>query len=198
MHSCPPNLAIHYLEQQLGAKISLAIIVIIVLLIVVQQAYYFRFERRINLPPTTRSSIANSSLYLCITVASWHKFTNSTVIVISRLTPRFLHQWSRTLGIWCYLPNTRKSLRWCSAWLPASIRPGTGNFLSSEMSNISFTWAAPPLVAGYDRISILVNDVERYRRGAIFVRHYQLMITSPGREIRPRHYQNISDLDIWV
>jgi hypothetical protein len=170
------RLTAHDLEQQPGAKLSLAIILIIIALIVVQQVYYFRVERRL-LQYLAIYGIFLSAIIVCLLLPGLELRIHHYIIALLLLpgtslqTRSSLFYQGLLLGLfingiarWGFdaVLQTPGDLRGDASFgslLPSILEPVIS--IDSPMSNISFSWAAS--TSGYDGISILVNDVERYR-----------------------------------
>jgi hypothetical protein len=172
------RLTIHDLEQQPGAKLSLAIILIVIAIIVVQQVYYFRLERRL-LQYLAVYGTFFAAIIACLLLPGLELRIHHYIIALLLLpgtslqTRSSLFYQGLLLGLfingiarWGFdaVLQTPGDLREDAAFdslLPSILEPVTS--LGSAISNISFSWAMPPPLLGYDGISILVNDVERYR-----------------------------------
>lgn len=167
----------HDLEQQPGAKAALAIIVIVLVVIVAAQIWFFRNEGRflsmLRLYALFIAAIVISLLLPGLNLRIHHYIlallllpgtsmqTRPSLIYQGLLIGLFINGIAR----WGFDPvlQTPDSLRGdaqLGSELPTIPSPSieTGN----STSNITFTWE-PPTTASFDGISILVNDVERFR-----------------------------------
>jgi hypothetical protein len=172
------RLYIHDLEQQPGAKLSLAIILIIIAIIVVQQVYYFRLERRLLQYLAVYGTFL-AAIIACLLLPGLelriHHYVMALLLLpgTSLQTRSSLFYQGLLLGLfingiarWGFdaVLQTPGDLRGDAAFnslLPSILEPVTS--LGPAISNISFSWVMPPSLLGYDGISILVNDVERHR-----------------------------------
>ncbi|KAI0968535.1 hypothetical protein F4678DRAFT_192954 [Xylaria arbuscula] len=165
----------HDLDQEPGAKAALAIIVIVLFVIVVGQIWCFQQEARL---------IRYLKLYALFIVAI------VIALVLPGLSLRIHHYILALLLLPGTSIQTRLSLlyqgiligffvngiaRWgfdpvlqTSAALQGDAQLGTAlpailtPIINTTLSTITFHWDAPPSMR-YDGISILVNDVERFR-----------------------------------
>ncbi|KAI1490434.1 LCCL domain-containing protein [Biscogniauxia mediterranea] len=165
----------HDLEQQPGAKAALAIIVIILVIVVVIQIWYFRQEGRLVRYLKLYAlfilgiviSLALPGLNLRI-----HHYILALLLLPGtsmQTRPALLYQgvlvglFINGIARWGYDPflQTSSSLQndaQLGSALPVILAP----VINSSLSTITFQWESPPDVR-YDGISILVNDVERFR-----------------------------------
>lgn len=172
------RLRAHDLEQQPGAKLALAIIILIVVAVVLQQAYYFRLENRL-LKYLALYGAFIVLIGICLLLPGLELRIHHYIFALLLLPgtglqtrPSLLYQ-GILLGIfingisrWGFdsVLQTPGALRNDGAFgsqLPAILKPDI--FMWSETPDITFSWDIPPSQLGYDGISILVNDVERYR-----------------------------------
>lgn len=171
----------HDLDQQPGAKAALAFIVIILLVIVAQQIWSFRVEGR--LPRYLGFyAIIILGIIICICIPGLNLRIHHYILAILLLPgtsmqtrPSLLYQ-GILLGLfingiarWGFdsLLQTDASLQndaQLNSALPTLLPPAiqlTTSTTTTSHSNITFTW--PDLDSSFDGISILVNDVERFR-----------------------------------
>ncbi|KAL2170987.1 hypothetical protein VTG60DRAFT_4002 [Thermothelomyces hinnuleus] len=164
----------HDLNQQPGARAGLAIIIVLLLVIASAQVWFFRQEGRL---------VRNLELYgllalgiiICVALPDLNLRVHHYVLALLllpgtaiQIRPSLLYQgllvglFVNGIARWGFDPilQTDYALRGdapLDSPLP-SIRPPVvvGN------SSITFSWDPPP--AAYDGISVLVNDVERFRK----------------------------------
>lgn len=186
-YTLSPNIPIsrlhaHDIHQQPGAVLALFIIVTIILLIVLKQIWFFRQEGRL---------IAYGKLYLgllggvlfCLFLGRWdlnlriHHYFLALVLLTGtsmQTRPALLYQ-GLLIGLfingiarwgWDPILQTSNALRGdaqLGSVLPRlSVAPEI--HVGSLVANITFQWEAPPKRnIRLDGISLLVNDVERFR-----------------------------------
>ncbi|TVY45653.1 Uncharacterized protein LOCC1_G002703 [Lachnellula occidentalis] len=172
------RLTSHDLEQQPGAKLALAIIILVIVLIIAQQIYYLRLEGRLPrylalygiFIAAILASVALPGLNLRI-----HHYILALLLLPGtsmQTRPSLLYQgllvglFINGIARWGFDPvlQTAGALRGDGAF--GSLLPNiTAPLISmdTQTSNITFDWALPPKPNPYDGISVLVNDVERYR-----------------------------------
>ncbi|TVY53999.1 Uncharacterized protein LCER1_G003566 [Lachnellula cervina] len=172
------RLTSHDLEQQPGAKLALAIIVLVIVLIIAQQIYYFRLEGRLP------RYLAVYGMFIAAILASLalpglnlriHHYILALLLLPGtsmQTRPSLLYQglliglFINGIARWGFDPvlQTAGALRGDGAFgslIPNITDPAIS--LDTPTSNIIFDWDPPPLPNPYDGISVLVNDVERYR-----------------------------------
>lgn len=167
----------HDLAQQPGARAALAIIIIVLATIAVTQVFFFRQEGRL---------IRNLKLYallvlgliICLSLPGLSLRIHHYILALLLLPgtalqtrPSLLYQ-GILLGLfingiarWDYdsLLQTSSALQGdaqLGSALPAILTPNIT--LAANISSISFRWGPPPDPV-YEGISVLVNDVERFR-----------------------------------
>lgn len=167
----------HDLEQQPGARFALAMIIILLVLIAAKQVYYLRQEGRL---------IAYLKLYIlfvaglmaCLVLPDLQLRIHHYVLALLLLPgvgmqtrPALLYQgllvglFINGIARWGWDPvlQTAAALQGDAAHnspLPSILAPAVE--LGANLSTITFRWDAPP-GPRYDGISVLVNDVERFR-----------------------------------
>lgn len=168
------RLTAHDLEQRSGAKLALAFIIIAISGIVVQQAYSLWLEGRLMRYLGMYAAFISGILF-CLMIPGVEFRLHHYVLALLLLPgtsiqtrPSLLYQ-GILLGLfvngiarWGFasILETPDSLRSDGAF--DSLIPSiTASVVDTE--HISFTWAQPPVGSAFDGISILVNDVERYR-----------------------------------
>ncbi|KFX92284.1 hypothetical protein O988_07347 [Pseudogymnoascus sp. VKM F-3808] len=169
----------HDLNQQPGAKAALAFIVIILLAIVAQQVWSFRTEGRL-LRYLGFYAILLVGIIVCICIPGLNLRIHHYILAIllipgtsMQTRPSLLFQ-GILLGLfingiarWGFdsLLQTDASLlddAQHNSLLPSPFPPVIKlATTSTSNSNITFTW--PDLESDFDGVSILVNDVERFR-----------------------------------
>lgn len=177
----------HDLEQQPGAKAALAIIVIVLFVIIVFQVWYFRQEGRfikyIKLYALFVLAIVISLLLPGLNLRIHHFIlallllpgtslqTRPSLLYQGLLIGLFINGISRW-GFGSFL-ETSAALRGDAqkGSLMPTIRPPVIQWQTTSVSNITFEWDSPAKLV-YDGVSVLVNDVERYR--AYFEDSYKL------------------------
>ncbi|KAL8701139.1 MAG: hypothetical protein Q9201_005080 [Fulgogasparrea decipioides] len=162
------------LRAQPGARLALVIIVVLLFSIALGQVWYLRLEGR--LPKYLGIYVVMGGfLIICVIVPSLnlrihHYFLALLLLPGTRIQtrPSLLYQ---GILVGLFINGTA---RWgfdSILQTTAALR-GDGQLNSllpditatvSTAHNITFNWANPPLEKGYDGVSVLVNDVERYR-----------------------------------
>jgi hypothetical protein len=162
----------HDLDQQPGAKVALSIIVILLTFIAIGQAWYLRLEGR---------------LPVCMALYLSFGITLALFVAIPGLSLRIHHYVLALLLLPGTAIQTRPSLLYqgilvglfingIARWGFDSILQtptallGDGQYnsvlpvvslIQVEVTNITFSWIPPP--EPFDGLSVLVNDVERFR-----------------------------------
>ena len=176
------RLRAHDLEQQPGAKLSLAILIGVIVLVAAQQIYYFWLEGRL-LRYLGLYGLFILGILICLTLPSLELRIHHYVVGLLLLPgtslqtrPSLLYQ-GLLLGIfvngvarWGFASvlETPNALRGDGSF--ASLLPVVGlplislGTVAGSVSNITLAWEAPPISAHMDGISVLVNDVERLRQ----------------------------------
>ncbi|KAM5354794.1 hypothetical protein ACJ41O_001440 [Fusarium nematophilum] len=172
------RLTAHDLEQQPGAKVALAVIILILVLIVCQQVYVFWLERRV-LPYLALYGLFILGIVFCVAVPDLDLRIHHYVLALLLLPGTSVQTRSSLLyqgillglfvnGIarWGFdsMLQTAGDLRQDGSFdslVPIVDTPVITATLTGF--NISFSWEGPPMPT-FDGISVLVNDVERYRR----------------------------------
>lgn len=168
----------HDIQQQPGAKAALAIIIIVLVVLVVKQIWYFRQEGRL---------IRYGKLYLmfiggiivCLILPDFKLRIHHYILALLLLPgtsmqtrPALLYQglligfFINGIARWGWDPvlQTAYSLQGdapSNSPLPALISAPAIQ-LGANLSTITFGWKMPTQIR-YDGISVLVNDVERFR-----------------------------------
>ncbi|KAL9006613.1 MAG: hypothetical protein Q9188_000650 [Gyalolechia gomerana] len=163
------------LRAQPGARLALVIIVVTLFAIAIGQVWYLRLEGR--LPRYLGVyGIFVSFLIFCVIIPTLnlrihHYFLALLLLPGTRVQtrPSLLYQ-GILVGLfingtarWGFdsILQTTTELRGPDGLLHSSL-PNITSVIPT-VSNITFSWALPPLKKGYDGISVLVNDVERFR-----------------------------------
>jgi hypothetical protein len=175
----------HDIQQEPGAKLALIIIVLLIIFIAIQQIIYLRLEGRLPQYLLLYGIFAFSILVLA-SLPALHLRIHHYIIALllipgtsMQTRPSLLYQ-GLLLGLfingvarWGFdsILQTDAALRedaQLGSLLPLITPPIIS--LGDNTSSISFEWTYPPIQDsedqkwGIDGISILVNDVERYRR----------------------------------
>ncbi|KAL9589940.1 MAG: hypothetical protein Q9203_001259 [Teloschistes exilis] len=162
------------LRAQPGARLALVIIVVLLFSIALGQVYYLRLEGR--LPKYLGIyAIMVTFLIVCVIIPSLnlrihHYFLALLLLPGTRVQtrPSLLYQ---GILVGLFINGTA---RWGfdSILQTAAALRGDGqlgsllphvNATVATARSITFSWRNPPMDRGYDGLSILVNDVERYR-----------------------------------
>ncbi|KAK4228279.1 hypothetical protein QBC38DRAFT_475754 [Podospora fimiseda] len=180
------RLTAHDLNQQPGAQAALAIIIIVLVVIAAFQIWLFRQEGRL-ISHLKLYAMFILGLVICLTLPSLNLRIHHYILALLLLPgtslqtrPSLLYQgiliglFVNGIARWGFDPilQTAYSLRGDAPTmspLPDILNPEIS--LADEgngTSSITFSWAAPPAMDGtavslYDGISVLVNDVERFR-----------------------------------
>lgn len=166
----------HDLKQQPGAKLALALIVALVALIVIKQVFYFRREGRLirylGLYGIFVGAILVSLLLPGLSLRIHHYILALLLLpgTCMQTRPALLYQgllvglFINGIARWGFdavlqTPFDLQEDAQHNSKLP--IIPPPNITLGEEISTISFSWSTPP--EPFDGISVLVNDVERFR-----------------------------------
>ena len=163
----------HDLKVQPGARLALVIVILILVSITVGQIYYLRLEGRLR-RYLAIYGIFITFLLLCVAIPPLHLRIHHYFLALLLLPgtrvqtrPSLLYQ-GILVGLfingtarWGFdsILQTTAALRDdgpLESFLPNITAP-----IAVAASNITFAWAVPP--HGYDGLSVLVNDVERFR-----------------------------------
>ncbi|KAM0421269.1 hypothetical protein ACHAPT_010991 [Fusarium lateritium] len=172
------RLTAHDLEQQPGAKVALAVIICVLVSIVCQQVYVFWLERRM-LPYLALYGLFILGIVFFVALPDIDLRIHHYILALLLLPGTSVQTRSSLLyqGILLGL-FVNGIARWgfdSVLQTPADLRQdGAFNSLvptidtpvitsTSTGFNISFSWQGPPTPL-FNGISVLVNDVERYRR----------------------------------
>lgn len=167
----------HDLEQQPGAKAALAIIIIVLLVVVVGQVWLFRnegrFLRMLRLYALFIAAIVIALLLPGLNLRIHHYILALLLLpgTSMQTRPSLLYQglliglFINGIARWGFDPvlQTPDALRGdaqLGSELPTIPNPSIE--LGNSTSNITLTWERPS-TSSFDGISILVNDVERFR-----------------------------------
>jgi hypothetical protein len=170
------RLTAHDIEQQPGAKLALAIIIVLLVFVVIKQIYSFRVEGRLlkylGLYGIFLAAILFSLLIPGLSLRIHHYIlalfllpgtsiqTRLSLLCQGLLVGLFINGVAR----WGFdsilqTPTALQGDAQFDSPLPVLLEPIIS--LGIESSNISFWWDFPP--PPYDGVSVLVNDVERFR-----------------------------------
>lgn len=167
----------HDLAQQPGARGALAAVIIVLLAIVCSQVYFFRQEARL----TGRLRLYGlfvAGIVVCLVLPDLNLRLHHYIVALLllpgtslRMRPSLLYQgvlvglFINGVARWGFDPvlQTDYALQGDAqhgSLLPKVHAPEID--LGANASTISFKWEAPPDTT-YDGVSVLVNDVERFR-----------------------------------
>jgi hypothetical protein len=166
----------HDLNQQPGAKLALAIIIILLVVIVVKQVFYFRLEGRLihylGIYGIFVLAILISLFLPGLSLRIHHYVLGLLLLPGTNLQtrPALLYQgvliglFINGIARWGFdsvlqTPGALQGDAQHNSLLPKIIEPIIN--LGKNTSTISFSWLTPP--EPFDGISVLVNDVERFR-----------------------------------
>jgi hypothetical protein len=167
----------HDLEQQPGARAALAIIVIVLALVAVTQVFFFRQEGRLIRMLKLYALLA-AGLIICLLLPDLSLRIHHYILALLLLPgtsmqtrPSLLYQglliglFINGIARWDFdsLLQTAYALRGdgqLESPLPIVLAPAIT--LGPNLSSITFRWGPPP-GERYDGLSVLVNDVERFR-----------------------------------
>ncbi|KAL9027945.1 MAG: hypothetical protein Q9196_003611 [Gyalolechia fulgens] len=163
------------LRAQPGARLALVIIVVALFAIALGQVWYLRLEGRLRRYLGIYGILA-SFLIFCVIIPTLnlrihHYFLALLLLPGTRVQtrPSLLYQ-GILVGLfingtarWGFdsILQTTSELRGPDGPLHSPL-PNITSVIPT-VSNITFSWALPSLKKGYDGISVLVNDVERFR-----------------------------------
>lgn len=166
----------HDLEQQPGAKLALAIIIILLTLIVIKQVFFFRREGRL-IRYLGIYGIFLGGILLSLTLPGLSLRIHHYILALLLLPgtsmqtrPVLLYQgilvglFINGIARWGFdsvlqTPAALQGDAQHGSKLPKILPPTIT--LGQNVSTISFSWLPPP--EPFDGISVLVNDVERFR-----------------------------------
>lgn len=167
----------HDLSQQPGARVALAFIIIILTIIMASQVWFFRQEGRL-VRFLKFYAIVGAGLIICVLLPDLKLRIHHYILALLLLPgtslqtrPSLLYQgllvglFINGIARWGWDPvlQTAYALQGdaqLGSPLPALAAPVIS--LGKNISSITFTWGKPP-GSIYDGISVLVNDVERFR-----------------------------------
>lgn len=166
----------HDLQQQPGAKLALAIIIILIATIVITQVFFFQREGRLikylGIYGTFIAAILVSLLLPGLSLRIHHYILALLFLpgTSMQTRPCLLYQgilvglFINGIARWGFdsvlqTPAALQGDAQHNSKLPIISRPSIT--LAQNISTISFSWLAPP--EPFDGISVLVNDVERFR-----------------------------------
>ncbi|KAK2032049.1 LCCL domain-containing protein [Colletotrichum zoysiae] len=168
----------HDLNQQPGAKAALAAIIIVLVVIVAQQVWYFRQEGRL-LKYLKLYLLFLGGILVCLVLPDLSLRIHHYILALLLLPgtsmqtrPSLLYQgllvglFINGVARWGFdavlqTPAALQGDAQHGSVLPSILPPVID--LGQAMWSINFTWNSPPAGAQYDGISVLVNDVERFR-----------------------------------
>ncbi|KAJ0161779.1 Uncharacterized protein CTA2_5616 [Colletotrichum tanaceti] len=168
----------HDLNQQPGAKAALAAIIIVLVVIIVQQVWYFRQEGRL-LKYLKLYLLFLGGILVCLVLPDLSLRIHHYILALLLLPgtsmqtrPSLLYQgllvglFINGIARWGFdavlqTPAALQGDAQHGSVLPSILPPIID--LGQAAWSINFTWHNPPAGARYDGISVLVNDVERFR-----------------------------------
>ena len=166
----------HDLEQQPGARAALAFIVILLVVIFIQQIYFFQREGRL-LRYLGIYGILIGAILISLTLPGLNLRIHHYILALLLLPgtsmqtrPALLYQgiliglFVNGIARWGFdpvlqTPGALQGDAQHNSRLPIISEPAVT--LGGNTSTISFTWLPPP--DPFDGVSVLVNDVERFR-----------------------------------
>ncbi|KAK3385075.1 hypothetical protein B0H63DRAFT_472307 [Podospora didyma] len=175
------RLTAHDIEQEPGAKVFLAGIIVAIGLIVIVQAYHFWLEGRLY-PYLSLYGLFIGGILVCLALPGLKLRIHHYIIALLLLPgtsmqtrPSLLYQ-GLLLGLFCNgvarwgfdsVLQTADALRGdglLDSLIPEVVVPNIN--LNISPGTISFKWLQPKNVSmdGIEGISVMVNDVERFRR----------------------------------
>lgn len=170
----------HDLQVQPGARMALVIVVMILVSITIGQVYYLRLEGRLRRYMAVYG-IFISFLLLCVAIPPLHLRIHHYFLALLLLPgtrlqtrPSLLYQ---GILVGLFINGTARwgfdSILQTTAALRddgplGSFLPNITAPIAVTASTITFAWAVPPrryddIAHSYDGLSVLVNDVERFR-----------------------------------
>ncbi|KAL0943739.1 lccl domain containing protein [Colletotrichum truncatum] len=167
----------HDLQQQPGAKAALAIIIIVLFLIIVKQVWYFRQEGRL-VKYLKLYLLFVGAIIVCLILPDLSLRIHHYILALLLLPgtsmqtrPSLLYQgilvglFINGIARWGFdavlqTPAALQGDAQHGSPLPTILPPVID--LAQAMWSVNFTWNVPSGVR-YDGISVLVNDVERFR-----------------------------------
>ncbi|KAK4242518.1 hypothetical protein C8A03DRAFT_29278 [Achaetomium macrosporum] len=163
----------HDLNQQPGARAALAIIIIVLLVIAAAQVWFFRQEARL-IRFLKLYALLGITLIICVALPALNLRIHHYILALLllpgtsiQIRPSLLYQgllvglFINGIARWGFDPILQTDYALLGdapmdTALPSILPPAiTAN------TSITFTWEPPP--GTYDGISVLVNDVERFR-----------------------------------
>jgi hypothetical protein len=173
----------HDLEQQPGAKAALAVIILVLIVVGATQIWFFRQEGRL-LKYLALYILMGVGLVILVPIPGMglriHHYILALLLLpgVSMQTRPCLFYQGLLVGLlingvarWDFaaILETARAIRGdanLGSPLPEILAPVVSlaaAATANATSNITFTWRPPPMEDGYDGISVLVNDVERFR-----------------------------------
>lgn len=165
----------HDIDAQPGAKLALALIIFLLVAIFAGQVHYLRLEGRLRRYAAIYGIFA-LFLLICVGIPALNLRIHHYFLALLLLPgtglqtrPSMLYQgilvglYINGLARWGFdsILETTEHLRGGDGQL-GSLLPNITVPIAIGLSNITFAWVAT-LPKGYDGVSVLVNDVERYR-----------------------------------
>ncbi|EQL00047.1 hypothetical protein G6O67_003822 [Ophiocordyceps sinensis] len=171
----------HDLDQQPGAKAALSIIIVVLVAIVATQVWFFRKEARL-IKYLGLYALLVAGIIIALVLPAQNLRLHHYIIALLLLPgtslqtrPSLLYQglliglFINGIARWGFDPVLQTSGALLGDAQKGSLLPtlrapviNLGN-ATSPLSSIAFAWEAPPEGGLYDGVSVLVNDVERFR-----------------------------------
>lgn len=167
----------HDLQQQPGARGALAVIILLLLVIAASQIWFFRQEGRL-IRYLKLYILFGVGLIICLVLPDLSLRIHHYILALLLLPgtsmqtrPSLLYQgllvgfFINGIARWGFDPMLQTSFALqgdaqLDSLLPVVLTPVIA--MASNVSSITFSWSPPP-GPRYDGISVLVNDVERFR-----------------------------------
>lgn len=163
----------HDIQAQPGAVVALIIIVLLIFFVALGQIYYLRLERRFRRYLALYAGMG-AFLVFCVALPTLNLRIHHYILAMlfipgtsMQTRPSLLYQ-GLLLGLfingvarWGFDSILQTSAALFSGGPQYSMLPNITTLASPELPYVHFSWDWPP--QGYDGLSLLVNDVERYR-----------------------------------
>ena len=184
----------HDLQAQPGAILALIIIVLLIFFIALGQIYYLRLERRFRRYLALYAGMG-AFLLICVALPTLNLRIHHYILAIllipgtSMQTRPSLFYQGLLMGLfingvarWGFDSLLQTSAALFGNGPQHSLLPNVTAVAKAEVPYVHFSWDWPP--EGYDGLSMLVNDVERYRW---YVGEGNNSFTWRARRWEPRH-----------
>ncbi|KAK5663001.1 hypothetical protein OQA88_6415 [Cercophora sp. LCS_1] len=164
----------HDLEQQPGARVALAIIIIILVIITATQIWFFQQEGRL-IRYLQLYILLGAGLIICVLLPQLKLRIHHYILALLLLPgtslqtrPSLVYQgllmgfFLNGIARWGWDPFLQTAFALQGDQQLRSALPSISAAVGQNISSITFGWGSPPSPE-YDGISVLVNDVERFR-----------------------------------